>query len=98
MNSVNYVAPVYSVLFNDGQISENAYPEEENNRPVHTVGAVWGIQWNYKSRFSLDLNLGLGYGFGKSTFYGNNNQLEQRTSCNATAIIHLQLGFWLNKR
>jgi hypothetical protein len=44
------------------------------------------------------LNLGLGYVFVKSTFYGINNQLEQRTSGNATAIIHLQLGFWLKKR
>lgn len=98
MNSRNYVAPVYSVIFTDGQISENAYLEEENSRPVHTVGAVWGIQRNYKSRFSLDLNLGLGYVFGKSAFYGSNDQVEHRTTGNATAIIHLELGFWLNKR
>jgi len=98
LNSMNYVAPVYSVIFTDGQISENAFLEEENSRPVHTVGAVWGLQRNYKSRFSLDLNLGLGYVFGKSTFYGINDQVEQRTSGNVTAIIDIELGFWLNKR
>lgn len=98
LNSMNYLAPVYSVIFTDGRISENALQEEENSRPVHTVGAVWGLQRNYKSRFSLDLNLGLGYVFGKSTFYGINDQVEQRTSGNATAIIDIELGFWLNKR
>lgn len=98
LNSMNYVAPVYSVIFTDGQITENALLEEENNRPVQTVGAVWGLQRNYKNRFSLDLNLGLGYVFGKSTFYSNNNQVEQRNSGNATVIIDLELGFWLNKK
>jgi hypothetical protein len=99
MNSMNYLAPVYEVIFTRAALF-SGYVEETSRRSVHRLGAVWGIQRNYKSRFSLDLNLGLGYMFGKSTTYdywGTGNYISE-TAGQVTFMGQINIGFWLNKR
>ena len=98
LNSMNYLAPVYHVLFSDYQIDEEASVEESNIRPVHTIGAVWGFQRNYKSRISLDINLGGAYVFATSTFYESDGKVETRTTGKFTTTGQIQIGFWLDKR
>lgn len=98
LNSMNYLAPVYNVIFSDYQIDEEASVEESSIRPVHTIGAVWGFQRNYKSRFSLDINLGGAYVFASSTFYESDGKVETRTTGKFTTTSQIQIGFWLNKR
>lgn len=66
MNSLNYVSLLMQTIFSKESISSSYFPEE-NRRAINTFGIVWGIQRNYKKRFSLDLNLGLGYFFAKVT-------------------------------
>lgn len=58
-NSANYIALLflgYSSPLNPGHDYDHSY----NNVMINT-GVVWGMQRNYPSGFSLDLNLGLGY-------------------------------------
>lgn len=97
MNSLNYVSPTFETVFSKAPISEDHYFENDR-RPVNTVGFVWGIQRNYKKRFSLDLNLGLGYLFTTATMSGNNNQTAKKHVSEFTGLGQFNLGFWLNKR
>lgn len=95
MNSMNYLAAFTEVFFS--RIPFNSSYEQNNRRAISTLGAVWGLQRNYKGRFSLDLNLGVGYRFAKSTIYS----IPQPRSINTTvfsAIGQLNIGIWLNKR
>src|SRR5215213_6679834 len=64
MNSMNYVAAVSEVIFSKMRLSTN-YFDEWNRRAITRLGVVWGLQRNYRQRFSLDLNMGLGYMFAK---------------------------------
>lgn len=86
MNNLNYVAPVYKVTFR----------AENTPRTIHRVGAVWGLQRNYKSRFSLDLNVGFGYAFARETFKSGQGTYEAVHEF--VTVGQLNLGFWLNKR
>ncbi|ULQ50865.1 hypothetical protein [Flavihumibacter fluvii] len=98
MNSLNYIAPAYEVLFSAYNVDEDAIDEESHVRPIHTIGAVWGIQRNYKTRFSLDLSLGIGYQIAESTYYDAVDQYYTSIKGTPTAIIKLQLGIWVNKK
>ena len=97
MNSLNYVAPVWETVFSKSAVTESSL-NEDKARAVHSVGVVWGLQRNYKSRFSLDLNLGAGYLFTKGTEIDYEGQQVSKNQSMFTPLGQLSLGFWLNKR
>lgn len=97
MNNLNYLSPTLVTIFSKNRISTDHY-FENNRRPINIAGIVWGIQRNYKSRFSLDLNLGLGYLFTTATLPNNFGQTVKENVGKLSSLGQLTLGFWLNKR
>lgn len=97
MNSMNYIAFISEVIFSKMGLSDD-YFDEENRRPITRLGVGWGLQRNYRQRFSLDLNLGLGYMFGKGTTYDYYNQAKEKTVSMPTMMGQINIGFWLNRR
>ena len=97
MNSLNYVAPLLITTFSRAQISESDYAEQ-NRRPIFLTGIVWGMQRNYNSRFSLDLQLGAGALATKVTVQGPADQPVRDHVFRGRVIADITLGFWLNKR
>jgi hypothetical protein len=97
MNSANYISPLFETIFYKVRISgvENTGNERQI---INTMGLVWGLQRNYKSRFSLDLNMGVGYGFGKKAELDNNGKIIMTNVSGFGVPINFTLGFWLNKR
>ena len=87
MNNLNYVAPVFKTTFN----------AENSQRSVHKTGIVWGLQRNYRRRFSIDLNLGLGYAFAREGRTESGEITGEQIS-EFTTIGQLNLGIWLNTR
>lgn len=95
MNSMNYFAAIAETFIS--KYPANSDYIQEKRRPVTTLGAAWGLQRNYKGRFSLDLYLGAGYRFARSTIY----TIPQPTTVNPTELIlvsQINIGGWLNKR
>jgi hypothetical protein len=97
MNSANYIAPVLSVVFTKNSVSDSDYGEVDR-RAITTLGGVWGMQRNYRKRFSLDLNLGIGYYFTKGTTLDGGGNLIKVNREDFTYMGGLSLGFWINKR
>lgn len=98
LNSLNYLAAVYEVFFSKLPLSASYY-KELNRRAISQAGFVWGIQRNYKKRFSLDFNIGLGYLFGKGTTRNLiTNEDFRETIGSVTYIAEINLGFWLNRK
>jgi hypothetical protein len=58
-NSANYFALL--VLVATQPLNKGNDYDTDLNKSILNTGIVWGMQRNYPSRFSLDLNLGLGY-------------------------------------
>ena len=96
-NSMNYLAPVYELIFSRAAANLN-YLIEENRRAVNRIGVVWGFQRNYANQFSLDLNLGLGYKLTKGSYYDMNNQLATRNTQQLDFISRINIGMWLGRR
>lgn len=97
MNSLNYLSPTFETIFSKIRISES-HLIEKNRRAINTLGVVWGIQRNYKKRFSLDLNLGGAYLFTTATVLNNTGQAIKENVGKFISLGQLNLGFWLNKR
>jgi hypothetical protein len=96
-NSLNYISTIAGTNFTTNRLS-SSYLEEEERRPIYSIGIAWGFQRNYPKRFSLDLNLGVGYAYASNTKF---DEFGQRVKVNAgrfTTIGDLSLGFWLNKK
>jgi len=87
MNNLNYFAPVFKTAFN----------AENSQRSIHKTGIVWGLQRNYRRRFSLDLNIGVGYSFAKEG-HTENGEITAGQISEFTTIGQLNLGIWLNRR
>lgn len=96
MNSLNYIAPVYEAVFSKQRVSSSQIIETER-RTINRLGIVWGFQRNYASRFSLDFYAGPAYLFTKGTVQTGNDTYTETVS-QLSAIIQINLGFWLNKR
>ncbi len=96
MNSLNYLSPTFETIFSKNRI-DNAHYIENKRRPINTIGAVWGIQRNYKKRFSLDFNIGLGYLFTTATLPGNTGQTVKEQVGEFSTLGQLNVGFWLNQ-
>ena len=94
-NSLNYVAPVWEISFAKLSSYYNYYYDQKRLM-INRVGVVWGLQRNYKSRFSLDINVGPGYVFAKP-IESSGMVIKPRVS-EFTILGQLNLGIWLNKR
>ena len=97
LNSMNYMGVVYEVIITDNRIAVSDY-EEEKMRPIHQLGICWGIQRNYASRFSLNLQLGLGYFYTKVTTPDAAGQPVAGHKDGLNTMGQLNLGIWLNDR
>ena len=97
-NSMNYVSALAQVFFSKIPVGDNAY-ENSTRRPVYIFGVLYGLQRNYKSRFSLDINFGLGIITSKSHYYNGYTGLNtEGNQSQATIPGQVTLGFWLGKR
>jgi hypothetical protein len=97
LNSLNYIAPAFGISYSKNPIKSDGY-DEEDRRLVGTVGLYWGMQRNYKSRFSLDLMIGPGYLFGKTTYYDGVGGSYTENDGRFVLNTRLLLGIWLNKK
>jgi hypothetical protein len=97
LNSMNYLGAVWETFFSKNAMAESSI-DEENRRPVHSFGLVWGLQRNYQSRFSLDFNIGYGFLFTKGTELNESNEFKKVNQFEFTSVGQLNLGFWLNRR
>lgn len=98
MNSMNYIAPLYTIAFSNWSVSKDYYGEEKR-RLFHNLALVWGFQRNYEKRFSIDVNVGPGFAFVNTTLYDQNYQptgTELVTSFELAAQV--RIGFWLNRK
>lgn len=96
MNSLNYLSPTFETIFSKNRI-DNSHYIENKRRPINTIGTVWGIQRNYKNRFSLDFNIGIGYLFTTATLRGNTGQTVKEKVGKFSTLGQLNVGFWLNQ-
>ena len=98
MNSMNYVGGLVQTVFTDVAYTDD-HVHEDKRRPINTIGIIWGLQRNGSKHFSLDLNLGVGYVFGKGTKLDEVTwTLYSSAVSEVTAIISLNLGFWLTSK
>ncbi len=97
-NSMNYVSATAQVFFSKIPIGKNGY-ENNTRRPAYVFGVLYGLQRNYKSRFSLDINFGVGVITGKSVYYDSYTGLTKEGNQSQVTIPgQITLGFWLGKR
>jgi hypothetical protein len=96
-NSMNYVGGSAQTVFTDGAYT-NEHVNEDERRPVNTIGIIWGLQRNGAKHFSFDLNLGVGYLFGKGTKLDETGLHYSSPMSEFTGIVSLNLGFWLTPR
>ncbi len=82
-NSMNYIAPAITHVSTNNKFFLSS---------VTSFGFLWGMQRNYSSHFSLDLNLGLGYAFLGNKYDGYSQ------GGTITGMGDLRLGFWLNNK
>jgi hypothetical protein len=97
MNSANYISPIFETVFYKVRTSDVEYTGK-NRTAINTLGLAWGLQRNYKRRFSLDLNMGVGYRFGGRAELDNNGKVFIDNFSEFAIPVHFTLGFWLNKR
>lgn len=96
MNSLNYVSFILETTFVTEKIWLVDYTKDEHHT-VNKFGLAWGMQRNYKKRFSVDLNLGVGYLFAKTTT-NDTGQLATNNIREFTVLGQVNFGFWLNKK
>jgi hypothetical protein len=82
-NSANYFALLF--LAATSPLNKGTDYDQELNNSLINTGIVWGMQRNYNSRVSLDLNIGIGYASA-----GDNSGVSP--------IGELNIGIWLGKK
>lgn len=82
-NSANYFA--FLLIAATPPLNKDTNYDQDLNKTLINTGVVWGLQRNYPSNFSLDLNVGLGY-----VAAGNTSGLG--------LIGEFNIGWWLGKR
>jgi len=82
-NSANYVALL--ALFATSPLNKGNDYDPVYNKTLVNTGFVWGMQRNYPSGFSLDLNIGIGY-------------LRSGSDLLIGGVGELNIGWWLGKK
>ncbi len=96
MNTLNYIAPFVRSGFPKRYYNTSSGEVKKERRAVFATGATIGLQRNFKSRFSLDMNIGFGYRIeGK---YTDNYGSGQINNSQFYFPGRLSFGIWLNKR
>lgn len=95
MNSMNYISAVAETFFS--KIPLDGGEVRENRRFVTKLGAAWGMQRNYKGRFSIDFYLGAGCRFAQLTRFAH-PQNRQISTAELVLMSQLNIGIWLNKK
>jgi hypothetical protein len=96
-NSMDYIAPVYLLVFSKRRLSSSHY-EENSLRPIHSFAISWGLQRNYNNRFSIDFNFGPGIATAGITEPDANGTPVKGQYTYFTLLTEARIGFWLNKR
>lgn len=93
LNSYNYVCPVFELSFSKKNVM---LFNDINNKYTATnkIGALWGMQRNYKSHFSLDFNIGVGYISYNTKREISPNQFLNIQVSTIRPMGHLNLGFY----
>ena len=97
MNSMNYLTAVFESVFSKRHTHKVNYVEK-NIRPINSLGLAWGLQRNYKKRFSLDLYVGLGYLFTTETIPSGYGVTTVENVGQITPMGQLNIGLWLNRK
>ncbi|HEY6505029.1 MAG TPA: hypothetical protein VIZ28_13720 [Chitinophagaceae bacterium] len=82
-NSANYFALL--VLAATSPLNKGTDYDPDFNKALLNTGVVWGLQRNYPSGFSLDLNIGLGY-------------VKAGHTDGLSVIGEINIGWWLGKK
>jgi hypothetical protein len=97
MNNLNYV----SFITETSVVTEKILfvdHVEKIHRLLNEFVLAWGLQRNYKSRFSLDLRVGPSYLFAKATKQNSAGEYVTENVDEFSISGQINLGFWLNKR
>ncbi len=97
MNNMNYLTGVYELIYSKMPFGDFSI-KEKNMRPIHIIGAAWGLQRNLKGRWSIDFNIGLGYQLTTETDYYNTGPDIKRNVRFITPISRLNFGYRLGKK
>jgi hypothetical protein len=96
-NSYNYVCPAFET--NYGKREELTFDNSVTPKTIiYKIGALWGIQRNYKNHFSVDANAGLSY-----ITYKNRTELSPGSysilKVSTVGIIgHVNIGYFIAYR
>ncbi len=94
-NTMNYIGPFAQVYFSKMPVGSRAF-ENATRRPVYMFGALYGLQRNYKSHFSLDINFGLGVISGNTRYSDlSSGIIREGNQTQVTVPGQITLGFWL---
>lgn len=96
LNNLNYLAPLFETQFTRRNLRSDDL-EHDKVRPVSTAGIVWGMQRNYNSRISLDIQAGPGFRFAKAIEPGVFG-IQQINYAKPVLIARVGLGIWLGKK
>lgn len=97
-NSGNYLAGLYTISYSRNAMWEGHLTEKQR-RPIHVVGAVWGMQRNGARRFSFDVHGGVGYFYTRGTEWDDNaSRWRTVRGGDATLLLDFSIGLWLGKR
>ena len=97
MNNLNY----FSFIVETTVITERILlvdHVEKINPAINKLAITWGLQRNYKSRLSLDLNVGPCYLFARVARQNSTGEFAKENVDDFTIYGQVNLGFWLNKR
>jgi hypothetical protein len=97
LNSMNYIGVVDRTVLSKRPINSN-YDKEAHYRTMNTIGAVWGLQRNFHSRISIDLNVGPAIAFAKTTSTDLSGHTQTYMHSEFALFTQFDVGFWLNKR
>ena len=96
LNSMNFIGVMYSGLYSKNIISDGY--EVYHPKFIGSAGVMWGIQRNYKGKFSLNLAIGPGLAFTHELYYDNNiGDVNTRGVTEFTTVGEITLGIWLKK-
>ncbi len=93
-NSGNYLTALTEAQLSKIPLNPDA-SDEHDRRLVHSVGAAWGFQRNYKSHISLDIQLGGEFSYGRTTTYLVGANRQKNWHGRFSEMIRIQFGFWI---
>jgi hypothetical protein len=96
-NSYNYVCPIIETSFGKRSFLLYETPNIQNT-VIYKIGALWGIQRNYKSRFSLDFNIGVGYKTFETIKEIPPSSFSKLRVSTVGLLGHLNVGFYIGPK